>query len=411
MVITSIPELKPEANLPVDEGLPGLSSLFDAEYVWSMFCSNLGEPGEVPHQIRARQISYTPGRRAMVTYVAEWDRDEWVEEDQFAVELKAGESPLFFHFPDDPALPGLRRAASGIEAQDLINEHLPVVAQGVRVETVRYRPNTRAVLRHRGRWRRGGGERLSLFARVMRPDRLPRILSAWELAEHSGFELPQLLGQWAGGGVVWMNKVPGSTVRRRIARGKAPEPSQIFDHLSGLWAGPFDQAAAEGISLKSSFNGPRRLFTHILQNEESGMQALEEITAALRPFVKTWKPTALAHNDFYDDQIIHTRQGTIALVDFEEIGPGDPMMDVGNMLAHLRWMSEFGSKSRRCADYRQTARRQALDKFGWHGDDLSVREAFALFRLATNPFRKLHPQWAEVTEKGLRLATRTLRED
>ena len=97
-------------------------------------------------------------------------------------------------------------------------------------------------------------------------------------------------------------------------------------------------------------------------------------------------------------------------MDFEEIGPGDPMLDVGNMLAHLRWMSEMGSKSRRCADYRQKARKQALDRFGWHDEDIRIREAFCLFRLATNPFRKLHPRWAEATEKGLRLATRALQE-
>lgn len=411
MVLTSIPQLKPEACLPVDEGLPGLSSLFDAEYVWSAFCFNLGEPDEVPQQIKARQINYVPGRRALVTYVAEWNRDQWVEEDQFAIELVSGEAPRFFHFPDDPALPGLRPAASGIEAQDLINEHLPLATQSVRVETVRYRPMTRAVLRHRGRWRKGKGERISLFARVMRPEKLPRILSAWDLAEHSGFQLPALLGQWPEGGVVWMNKVVGSTVRKRIARGKAPDPGQIFDHLSKLWAGPLDQVEAESISLKNSFGGPRRLFAHILQNEESGMQALEEITNSLKPFVKTWKPTALAHNDFYDDQIIQTREGQIALVDFEEIGPGDPMLDVGNMLAHLNWMAAFGSKAQHCADYRQEARRQALERFGWHEDDLKVREAFALFRLATNPFRKLHPHWAEVTEKGLRLASKALEGD
>ena len=31
-----------------------------------------------------------------------------------------------------------------------------------------------------------------------------------------------------------------------------------------------------------------------------------------------------------------------ALVDFEEAGPGDPMLDVGNFIAHLCWRSRFG---------------------------------------------------------------------
>ena len=57
----------------------------------------------------------------------------------------------------------------------------------------------------------------------------------------------------------------------------------------------------------------------------------------LSPFVDAWQPTALAHNDFYDDQMLFTPDtGRLALVDFEETAPGDPLLDVGVMLAHLR---------------------------------------------------------------------------
>ena len=39
----------------------------------------------------------------------------------------------------------------------------------------------------------------------------------------------------------------------------------------------------------------------------------------------------------YDDQLILTPERELALVDYEEVGPGDPMLDVGNFLAHLSW--------------------------------------------------------------------------
>ena len=55
-------------------------------------------------------------------------------------------------------------------------------------------------------------------------------------------------------------------------------------------------------------------------------------------FAAAWRPTALAHNDFYDDQMLLMPAGNLALVDFEETGPGDPM------LAHLRWMAGFAPK-------------------------------------------------------------------
>lgn len=42
----------------------------------------------------------------------------------------------------------------------------------------------------------------------------------------------------------------------------------------------------------------------------------------LDDFVREWRPTALAHNDFYDDQLILTPERELALVDYEEVAPG-----------------------------------------------------------------------------------------
>ena len=72
----SVPMLGPHVELPTDEELSGLSSLLDERWVWETFCENLGQPQEIPHRIRPRQIRYTPGNRAMVSYIAEWNRDE-----------------------------------------------------------------------------------------------------------------------------------------------------------------------------------------------------------------------------------------------------------------------------------------------------------------------------------------------
>ena len=73
MNLTSTPTLEPITTLPVDDGLPGLPSLFDDEWVWNAFCTNFGEPGETPRRIRPRQIRYQPGKRALVSYVVEWE--------------------------------------------------------------------------------------------------------------------------------------------------------------------------------------------------------------------------------------------------------------------------------------------------------------------------------------------------
>lgn len=407
-LLTSVPVLEPHVELPTDEGLPGLSSLLDERWVWETFCANVDQPQEVPHRIRPRQIRYTPGKRAMVSYVAEWTRDEWIEEDQFAAECDADGSTRFFHYPNDPALPGLRSAASAIEAQDLINKYVPVTPAVVRVEAVRYRPMTRAVLRHRARWRRSGGGRISLFVRVMPPERLPRLLTAWDLAEQSRFVLPELMGVWTEGGVVWMNKIRGQTVRKRILAGKAPEPGLLFDALAGIWSTPMKEGQGQAMNVKQGYKSTHRLISHIMKGDDDALSVLESLAEVLKPFSAAWKPTALAHNDFYDDQIILTKQRELALVDFEEIGPGDPMMDIGNLLAHQGWMSRFGTAREACGDFRRRVRAEALTRFGWKEEDLNLREAYSLFRLSTNPFRRLSPKWKDQTVRGLRLAKEAL---
>ncbi len=128
----------------------------------------------------------------------------------------------------------------------------------------------------------------------------------------------------------------------------------------------------------------------------------------LRPFVDAWQPTALAHNDFYDDQMLFTPDtGRLALVDFEETAPGDPLLDVGIMLAHLRRSVRFGGPEI-CETYRREFREAALARFGWDQRELNLREAYSLFGLSANAFHQLHSNWYESLETGLSLAAEAL---
>ena len=391
----------------MDEGLPGLLHLFDNRWVWEAFCTHFGEPEEAPQRIRALQFSYRPGVRALVSYAAEWQRGQWVVEDQFAVEMDAGRSEGVFRYPDDPYLPGLRLAASAADAHQLLTQYVPISPQRVRVETMRYRPCTRAVLRHVVSWRHARMGSVTLFARVMRPGRVGRLLAASELAEYSGFSMPRLVGCWAEGGVVWMTRVPGDTVRTRIQKGAPPDPQRILDGLAKLWSARVELAEGQPLDLLGGFQMTERLLSHLLQDEEAG-RFLQQVTDVLAPFSEAWRPSALAHNDFYDDQVLLTPEGDLALVDFEETGLGDPLFDVGNMLAHLRWMARFGNAPEACDAYRSSVRSAALARFGWEPQALNLREAFALFRLSAGPIRQLRPNWARRVEAGLVLTSEVL---
>ena len=88
----------------------------------------------------------------------------------------------------------------------------------------------------------------------------------------------------------------------------------------------------------------------------------------------------------YDDQMLRLPDGRIALVDFEEAGPGDPMLDVGNCLAHLKWADHFNRRRKKNASgkFNNEFKSAALERFQWNLGDLAMREAVCLFRICTN---------------------------
>ena len=404
----SSPPLEPATALPADTALPGLSLLFDGDWVWQQFCTRFGTPEETPKRVRIQQLSYQPGRRALVSYVVEQSDTQWLVDDQFAIELRPGKPELLFRYPDDPFLPGLAVAASPIEAHKLLAKHLPISPHRVLVEPVRYRPGTRAVLRHVVHWGPSRKTRTTLFARVMPPARLPRLLAAAALPDRSGFSLPPIVGSWSEGGVVWMSEVPGETLRERIRSGTAPEPDRVLDALVPLWETPLKADEGQSLDVAGGYRSTERLLTHVLEHREAALQALSEVTGVLGPFAKAWHPSTLAHNDFHDDQVLITPAGHLALVDFEEVGPGDAQFDVANLLAHLHWMARFGRSPKACEAYRAGIRSAALQRFGWDARELDVREAYGIFRLTSNPVRQMRRDWASRVESGLSLAAEVL---
>jgi aminoglycoside phosphotransferase (APT) family kinase protein len=239
----------------------------------------------------------------------------------------------------------------------------------------------------------------------MTPRRVARLVAAGELAGSSGFVLPRLAGCWEEGGVVWLAGTPGEPVRSLVRAGRGPAPEALLDGLAPLWSAPLPSNGGRPFAAAAAFEWARRVLGQVVTGEED-RASLDRAVSGLESFVASWRPSALAHNDFYDDQLVLLPDGRLALVDFEETGPGDPLLDVGNLLAHLRWMAHFARppESDACAAYRDAVRRAALDRFGWHADDLALREAFALFRLATTPLRQPNPGWPQQIGRGLGLA-------
>ena len=229
--VSTVP-LYPQAGFPEDSRLPGLPQLFDGDWVWQASRKHLPAWEAAPAQVRVRQFSHNPGRSAIVSYIAEWDPEEYIPSEIFTFRLDSGRPISFSRYPQDPALPALEEAAHPDTALRLLNRHVfAFPRRKLRVDMVRYRPGSRAVLRHRS-------GKIRLYVRVMRPSALPNLLAAAELVAYSGFAVPRVVGAWQDGGVVWLSEIPGKNVRRLMRKGKPPDPETVLNALEPLWVAP-----------------------------------------------------------------------------------------------------------------------------------------------------------------------------
>lgn len=396
--------LAPRIDFPADRGVRGLPLLFDGAWVWEAYSEAFGSSKASPRQIRVRQFSHSPGRSALVSYVLDWPEDAYLPPEQFSVRVTGNKPAEVWRFPNDRQLPGLADAADPDTALKLINRHvLAVPARRVRVEVVRYRPGSRAVLRH-------SIGKVTLFVRVMRPAAVGPLVAAAQVIGRSDFVVPRLAGHWGEGGVVWLSRIPGKNLRQYIRRGGQPDPSVILDGLDSLWREPTKAATGRPFNLKSLYRRAKRILGHATGGSDEARGSLQSAARVLDPFVAGWQPSSLAHNDFYDDQMLILPDGRIALVDFEETGPGDPMLDAGNLLAHLRIQSGLGRGSAAAAAraYHGMFRRTALDRFSWNERELDLREAVCLFRICTSTVRNIRPDWERRLAKGLSLVNQVL---
>lgn len=388
-------------ELPDDPGLPSLPKLFDFAWV----CGTVQNRARTQaRRIRIHHFIHSIGNSATVSYEVEWPEDIFLPSDYYVAKTGRDGRIDIRCYPDDQRLPGLADAARPDRAIQIMNDHvLTVPARRARVQLIRYRPGYRAVLRHRF-------GRIKLYARVVRPAEFESFLAAYQLSAQSGYVVPSLAGYWEEGGVLWFTDVGGSNLRRRIRKGKAPHPDQLLSGLEVLWQVPQRASKVRPLDLERAYKRAMRSFKHNLRDFPESSRHLQKLGDLLSPFVQSWHPASLAHNDFYDDQLLVLRGGRLALVDFEDIAPGDPLLDIGNFLAHLRWSSRFAREAHavNCRDYYDGLRDAALSRFRWDEGSLALREAVCLFRICTNAIRHPRADWHSRLDAGLLLVRETL---
>ena len=243
------------------------------------------------------------------------------------------------------------------------------------MRVIRYRPESRAVIRHRV-----GSD--CYYARAVRRSDFQPLLQSRELVAQTRFQLPTTGAAWDGGCVVWEKAAAGQNLRAMIRAGECFDVDAVLDCIQSLWELPTPDGQSP-YDLVQHHSGARRSIAWA-DVDDDVYREFERAVLSLAPFVSRWQPSGMAHNDFYDDQMVAAPCGGITMVDYDSIGPGEPMLDIGRFLAYAKWSASKEQGAER-PSYYQTFRSAALARFGWAEHELNLREAVCLFSLCGFP--------------------------
>lgn len=397
--------------LPADRDLPGAADLLAGAGAAAV-ARFLDERGLEPHRVEPAQAHYRPGRWLAVCFrTGAVDRSSGRPlSPTVTVECRAGQSDLLvWAFPDDPALPGLAVAAGAAH----VRRRLRPRPANVVVEPLRYRPRRRAVFRYRL-----DGDRV-LFGKVVTPGRGRRLLALADPLRSTGLRLALPVGRVAPGALVVPELVGASLRDLLLTGGLLPAPEWVAALSEDLHTRSLPALAAAGLSPAGDRTEKRRrvdpptalcaaqMVARLLPSEGCAPGRLAEA-------VITWEEESeppeqrMVHGDLYENQVL-VDGDSLGLIDLDDVGLGDPLLDAANFSAHLLVLGTSGTPAgARILGYREALRAAFCGRLDADPAALSWREAYCLLRLASGPFRVLHPEWPRRMADRLALATAVL---
>jgi hypothetical protein len=321
------------------------------------------------------------------------------------LECRAGEPDAIWVFPEDPALPGLVAATDA----EHVRRRLRTRSAHVTVEPIRYRPRRRAVLRYRIE---GGRDHIG---KVVRPARGRRLLALADALGSTGLPLALPVGQLARGALL-LPCLPGTSLRDLLQTGGAlPRPERVAalpvelhcqcaPLLAGL--GPDGSAGRRRVDPHTALCAAQ-VVVRLLPDH--GCAAARLADAVIRSLEDEEPPEErTVHGDLYENQVMVDGEN-LGLIDLDDLGPGDPVLDAANFTAHLLVLGTSGSPGAAVIlRYRDELRSVLLRTLDVDPAALAWREAYCLLRLASGPFRALHPEWPRRIADRLALATGAL---
>jgi Ser/Thr protein kinase RdoA (MazF antagonist) len=265
----------------------------------------------------------------------------------------------------------------------------------------------------------------TVFGKVMTPARSRRLLAlADALAggpgarddDAGGLQLALPLGSIGRGALVFPC-APGRSLRDLLLAGGPLPPAERLARLPTdihRVGGPARAGAGELADLRA---GRRfdpvvalvaaQMVARLLPAEAAAAGRLAEAVIACAEASEPpdeW----VVHGDLYENQVL-VDGDHLTLIDLDDLGPGDPLLDAANVSAHLLLLAASGGPAAAMiARYRGELRQAFGQVFDLDPADLAWREAYCLLRLVSGPFRVLHPEWPTRMAARLSLAADAL---
>lgn len=325
-----------------------------------------------------------------------------------------GVDALLFLSPNDRELRALPQVLDPSRLKRLLAPLAPFAPAGFRVresrsalEVLRYKPEQRLVARaHLALVNEAREARtLDAIVRVFADDRgtaLAATVAAWREAG-AGRVLPEPLGAVAEGHVHVERAVPGETLRQAIRAGTIA-PAPLTRALVTL------HAARPVLAARRSSTDRLALVSDVLRTLAAhGVPRAIALAESLSAHVPRERLDTPVHGDLHARQVLVDHCEPV-FVDFERAAMGDPLDDVGNLLAHLRWehatMGEDGAAAGPFAD----ALEHDLRTHAAYADEPTARffEACALVEIAELPVRRRLPGATETAARAVAMARATL---
>ncbi|HEX2069661.1 MAG TPA: phosphotransferase [Actinomycetota bacterium] len=257
--------------------------------------------------------------------------------------LESGQAVLFM-FPNDSQLRGLRKLERvRSELEELLSEEFPVDRGTTTLTPIRYKPERRFIA-SASVGLRSGPNRSAFFLRVFADARAERLAKLADVVRSEGGPslVPRPFGAILRGRVFVEEQVEGEEYLAAVLAGGG-DPGALADALIRLhgcapaFVEPIGPAA-----LLDTLSGALEAASALDPGVATAAKEVMDRLAGLLPPVNE---SGLVHGDMALHNVLASPSGPV-IVDLERARMGDPVQDVGKVVAHLRDEAEQHPESR-----------------------------------------------------------------